>query len=99
MSAKYQIIKLFNIRRSLVLVTVIFGFVGRYPTFAMSSSQAAKNRLVYGKDDALFGSIEEQQGERPFGKEFTIDDDSAITSIVETVNVVLAMLNSRIFPQ
>jgi hypothetical protein len=34
---------------------------------AMSMSSAAKRRLVYGKDDALFGSIEEQQGDRPFG--------------------------------
>jgi hypothetical protein len=30
-------------------------------------SQSAKNRLVFGKDDALFGSIEQQQGDRPFG--------------------------------
>lgn len=38
--------------------------------FAMSSilSSPAKNRLVYGKDDALFGYIEEMQAsDRPFG--------------------------------
>jgi hypothetical protein len=35
---------------------------------AMSSiAHSAFSRLVHGKDDALFGSIEEQQGERPFG--------------------------------
>lgn len=28
---------------------------------------AASDRLVYGKDDALFGAIEEQQGKLPFG--------------------------------
>jgi hypothetical protein len=30
-------------------------------------SQSAKNRLVFGKDDALFGSIEQQHGDRQFG--------------------------------
>lgn len=30
-------------------------------------SSSAKSRLVYGKDDSLFGSIEEQQGDKPFG--------------------------------
>jgi hypothetical protein len=35
---------------------------------AMSSiPHSASSRIVYGKNDALFGSIEEQQGERPFG--------------------------------
>jgi hypothetical protein len=32
-----------------------------------SSSPAAASRLVYGKDDMLFGCIEEQQGTIPFG--------------------------------
>jgi hypothetical protein len=27
----------------------------------------AKKRLVYGKDDALFGAVENHQGEKPFG--------------------------------
>jgi hypothetical protein len=31
------------------------------------SLSAAKNRLVYGKDDVLFGAIENQQGSIPFG--------------------------------
>jgi hypothetical protein len=31
------------------------------------SNAAAKSRLVYGADDALFGSIEQQQGKVPFG--------------------------------
>ena len=30
-------------------------------------SDDAKNRLVYGKNDALFGAIETQQGEQNFG--------------------------------
>ena len=36
---------------------------------AMTSmfSSNAKSRLVYGNDDSLFGSIEEQQGKKPFG--------------------------------
>jgi len=33
-----------------------------------SSSNSARSRLVYGKDDSLFGSIEERQGDKPFGK-------------------------------
>lgn len=32
-----------------------------------SLSSAAKSRLVYGKDDSLFGLIEEKQGKAPFG--------------------------------
>lgn len=31
------------------------------------SSLSARSRLVYGKDDSLFGAIESQQGDRPFG--------------------------------
>jgi hypothetical protein len=31
------------------------------------TSYSPKERLVYGKDDALFGSIETAQGDRPFG--------------------------------
>ena len=34
---------------------------------AMATSNPS-SRLVYGKDDALFGSIEKQQGDRPFGR-------------------------------
>jgi hypothetical protein len=33
----------------------------------MSSILNPKSRLVYGKNDALFGSIENQQGDQPFG--------------------------------
>ena len=33
----------------------------------MSGSSDPATRLVYGKDDALFGAIEEQQGAKPFG--------------------------------
>lgn len=29
---------------------------------------SASSKLVYGKDDALFGAIEKQQGDRPFGR-------------------------------
>ena len=39
-------------------------------TSIMASSSANPNRqkrLVYGKDDALFGAIEKQQGDKPFG--------------------------------
>ena len=32
-----------------------------------SVPHSASSRIVYGKNDALFGSIEEQQGERSFG--------------------------------
>jgi hypothetical protein len=32
-----------------------------------SSAAAARSRLVYGSDDALFGSIEKEQGNVPFG--------------------------------
>ena len=32
-----------------------------------SASSSVNSRLVYGKDDSLFGSIEERQGNRPFG--------------------------------
>ena len=32
-----------------------------------TSSASAKSRLVYGSDDALFGSIEKEQGNVPFG--------------------------------
>ena len=32
-----------------------------------ATGTAAKQRLVYGKDDSLFGCIEEQQGDLPFG--------------------------------
>eukprot|EP00522_Entomoneis_paludosa_P018332 CAMPEP_0172453752 /NCGR_PEP_ID=MMETSP1065-20121228/10938_1 /TAXON_ID=265537 /ORGANISM="Amphiprora paludosa, Strain CCMP125" /LENGTH=286 /DNA_ID=CAMNT_0013205959 /DNA_START=144 /DNA_END=1004 /DNA_ORIENTATION=- len=32
-----------------------------------SGGGSAKNRFVYGKDDALFGSIERQQGDKPYG--------------------------------
>jgi hypothetical protein len=34
---------------------------------SMSTSATNKSRLVYGKDDALFGLIENQQGDEPFG--------------------------------
>lgn len=33
-----------------------------------SSTERAAKRLVFGKDDTLFGSIEEQQGDKPFGR-------------------------------
>jgi len=33
----------------------------------MAVAAANKPRLVYGKDDALFGAIEKQQGDKPFG--------------------------------
>eukprot|EP00980_Cylindrotheca_fusiformis_P029240 scaffold22766_cov131-Cylindrotheca_fusiformis.AAC.6 len=33
----------------------------------MTAMTLAKDRLVFGKDDALFGTIEKQQGGRPFG--------------------------------
>lgn len=33
----------------------------------MMSSSSSEPKFVYGKDDALFGCIEEQQGDRPFG--------------------------------
>jgi hypothetical protein len=39
--------------------------VGRDNTAASTSSSS---RLVYGRDDALFGSIEQRQGTRPFGR-------------------------------
>ena len=32
-----------------------------------SAASSAKSRLVYGKDDSLFGLIEEKQGKTPFG--------------------------------
>ena len=32
-----------------------------------SSSSSSSSRFVFGKDDALFGSIEKQQGDKPFG--------------------------------
>eukprot|EP00934_Nitzschia_sp_Nitz4_P008262 Nitzschia sp. Nitz4//scaffold68_size99682//44769//45629//NITZ4_004564-RA/size99682-processed-gene-0.21-mRNA-1//1//CDS//3329556593//8252//frame0 len=32
------------------------------------SSLSAKSRLVFGSDDSLFGAIERQQGDRPFGR-------------------------------
>lgn len=44
--------------------------VGAMSSLLSSSSGAAssgKSRLVYGKDDSLFGSIEERQGDKPFG--------------------------------
>ena len=31
-------------------------------------TQSGRKRLVYGKDDALFGAIEKQQGDKPFGQ-------------------------------
>lgn len=31
-------------------------------------SQSARKRLVFGKDDALFGAIEKEMGEKPFGE-------------------------------
>lgn len=40
--------------------------IGAMTTGSIFSSDA-KNRLVYGNDDSLFGSIEEQQGLKPFG--------------------------------
>ena len=38
-------------------------------SMSLASNSAIAQRLVYGKDDALFGSIERQQGDdKPFGK-------------------------------
>ncbi len=59
-------------RRSAAISPVIFLSSCWHPrnfAGAMSNlfSSSAKSRLVYGKDDSLFGSIEEQQGDKPFG--------------------------------
>lgn len=37
------------------------------PSSSSSPPPPSSSRLVYGKNDALFGCIEEQQGEKPFG--------------------------------
>jgi hypothetical protein len=52
-------------RKSLLLPLLVVG----WPPVcqAMSSILNPKSRLVYGKDDALFGSIENLQGDHPFG--------------------------------
>lgn len=47
-----------------------FAVVGAMSSVFFSSSNgasSAKSRLVYGRDDSLFGSIEERQGDKPFG--------------------------------
>ena len=54
----------------LLLVFVLFPcFVLLSFVFSLSMcTPAGKSKLVYGKDDVLFGSIERQQGNKPFGK-------------------------------
>ena len=44
-----------------------------------SSSQSAGKRLVFGKDDSLFGCIEELQGEKPFGR--VLDSGTGLHSL------------------
>ena len=53
-------------RKSLLLPLLLVGWPAVYCR-AMSSILDPKSRLVYGKHDALFGSIENQQGDKPFG--------------------------------
>jgi len=48
------------------------------PMFS-SSSANPRNRLVFGKDDSLFGCIEEQQGEKPFGR--VLDSGTGLHSL------------------
>eukprot|EP00525_Craspedostauros_australis_P001528 CAMPEP_0198133258 /NCGR_PEP_ID=MMETSP1442-20131203/59472_1 /TAXON_ID= /ORGANISM="Craspedostauros australis, Strain CCMP3328" /LENGTH=310 /DNA_ID=CAMNT_0043794371 /DNA_START=671 /DNA_END=1603 /DNA_ORIENTATION=- len=49
------------------------------------------NRLVYGKDDILFGSIEERQGDRPFGR--VLDAGTGMHSLrwIATLSETLGM--------
>jgi hypothetical protein len=44
-----------------------------------SSSKITERRLVFGKDDSLFGSIEEQQGDIPFGR--VLDSGTGLHSL------------------
>ena len=50
-----------------LLLLLLIGSSPTGPARAMISSKGAKDRLVFGKDDKLFGSIEEQQNGKPFG--------------------------------
>ena len=55
------------LRRSFDIASTLILVVSFRVSSSRAMSQAAKSRLVFGKDDALFGFIEQQQGERPFG--------------------------------
>jgi hypothetical protein len=48
----------------LLLACLVFHIQGLR---CLTMTSSAKDRLVLGKDDALFGAIEKQQGDRPFG--------------------------------
>ena len=50
-----------------------------YAMSIFSSSQSAGKRLVFGKDDSLFGCIEELQGEKPFGR--VLDSGTGLHSL------------------
>lgn len=48
-----------------IIFTVFISILQILVSHSMTSY--AKSKLVYGKDDALFGAIEKQQGDKPFG--------------------------------
>jgi SAM-dependent methyltransferase len=63
-----MILSRFTYQQPLFLATGIVLLLHFKDSVSMSPSSANNSRLVYGKDDALFGLIEEQQGnDQPFG--------------------------------
>jgi hypothetical protein len=51
----------------LIVVATITAIFLLDSTHALMATSSPSSRVIYGKDDALFGSIEEMQGDRPFG--------------------------------
>lgn len=66
-----------NHRFKFFIFVIVGVSVGAMSIF--TSSEDARKRLVFGKDDSLFGSIEEQQEVRPFGK--VLDSGTGLHSL------------------